>query len=91
MNKTGTLQAKRRLPGWCRDLEITVDGEKFYKRNSNQAEKDEIETDFNVGDRVNVEYEEARTGLTDLIVDRVLRWGCVPRNYREIVKVFKVD
>jgi hypothetical protein len=81
--KIGILQGKRRLFGWGRELEIVVDGEKFYRRIGLPKEK--ILEGVREGDRVEMVYEEVRTRLGDWIGDRVTFMGYgIPVTYREI-------
>lgn len=80
--KTGKLENVKKV-GILRDLEIMVNGQKFYERIKCEEIPKNIK--YLVGRKILVEYEETTTMLTDWIEDRILL-ACfkIPRHYNQI-------
>lgn len=85
----GKLEKAKRLFGILGDLKLVIDGKSYYGRTRiDRGEDYKLKTlRRNIGQSVELEFEERTTGY-DRITDRLLliSWG-IPEKYREILKI----
>jgi len=86
IKKIGKLEAVKRIGLIFRDLEIKVNGTKFYNRIKYSKIPKDIKKQ--IGKEIIVSYEERITPLTDWMADRVifLSFG-IPRHYNQISEI----